>query len=95
MRTFHYRYPVKLSEEQRRWLEAMVHMSSTPAKHYLVARVLLMSQAEHLMGNPSLAVVEVIFLDDMAHAVGMKDQGPGTQHRRQRHEITVALAQFP
>ena len=43
MRTSHYRYPVKLSEEQRRWLETMLHMSSTPAKHYLVARVLLMS----------------------------------------------------
>jgi len=43
MRTFHYRYPVKLSEEQRRWLEAMIHMSSTPTKHYLVARILLMS----------------------------------------------------
>ncbi len=39
----HYRYPVKLSEEQRRWLETMVHTSKTPTKHYLVARVLLMS----------------------------------------------------
>ena len=43
MRTSHYRYPVRLSEEQRRWLETMVHMSSTPAKHYVVARVILMS----------------------------------------------------
>jgi hypothetical protein len=43
MSTSHYRYPVRLSEEQRRWLETMVRMSSTPAKHYLVARVLLMS----------------------------------------------------
>ncbi len=43
MRTSHYHYPVRLSEEQRRWLEAMGHISSTPAKHYLVARVLLMS----------------------------------------------------
>ena len=43
MRTSHYRYPVRLSEEQHRWLETMVHISSTPAKHYLVARVLLMS----------------------------------------------------
>jgi Homeodomain-like domain len=51
MRTSHYRYPVRLSEQQHRWLEAMVHTSSTPAKHYLVARVLLMSdQAE---GSPS------------------------------------------
>jgi hypothetical protein len=41
MRTSHYKYPIRLSEEQHRWLEAMVHMSSTPAKHYLVARVLL------------------------------------------------------
>ena len=43
MRTSHYKYPVRLSEEQHRWLELMVHTSSTPAKHYLVARVLLMS----------------------------------------------------
>ena len=40
MHAYHYRYPVRLSEEQRRWLETMVHTSSTPAKHYLVARVL-------------------------------------------------------
>jgi hypothetical protein len=39
----HYRYPVKLTSEQRQWLETMVRMSSTPAKHYVVARVLLMS----------------------------------------------------
>jgi hypothetical protein len=43
MRAYHYRYPVELSEEQRRWLETMVRMSNTPAKHYLVARILLMS----------------------------------------------------
>lgn len=43
MSTYHYMYPVRLSKEQRRWLEMMVHMSKTPAKHYLVARVLLMS----------------------------------------------------
>ncbi len=43
MRTSHYRYPVRLSEEQRQWLKTMVHTSRTPAKHYLVARVLLMS----------------------------------------------------
>jgi len=43
MRTSHYRYPVRLSEEQRRFLETMVRMSTTPAKHYLVARVLLIS----------------------------------------------------
>jgi hypothetical protein len=43
MRTYAYRYPVKLSKEQRRLLEAMVHTSSTPTKHYVVARVLLMS----------------------------------------------------
>jgi hypothetical protein len=41
MRSYH--YPVKLQEEQRRFLETMVHTSRTPAKHYLVARVLLMS----------------------------------------------------
>ena len=43
MRTSYYKYPVRLSEEQHRWLELMVHTSSTPVKHYLVARVLLMS----------------------------------------------------
>jgi hypothetical protein len=31
------------AHEQHQWLEAMVRMSSTPAKHYLVARVLLMN----------------------------------------------------
>jgi CRP-like cAMP-binding protein len=51
MRTSHYRYPVRLSEEQHRWLETMVHMSSTPAKHYLVARVLLMS--DQSQGEPN------------------------------------------
>ena len=51
MNVYHYRYPVRLSEEQRRWLETMVHMSGTPAKHYLVARVLLMS--DQSQGEPS------------------------------------------
>jgi transposase len=51
MRTYHYSYPVKLTLEQRRWLETMVHTSSTPAKHYLVARILLMSDQSE--GAPS------------------------------------------
>ena len=51
MRTFHYSYPVRLSEQQRRWLEAMVQTSSTPTKHYLVARALLMS--DQRQGQPS------------------------------------------
>jgi Homeodomain-like domain len=51
MGTAHYKYPVRLSEEQHRWLETMVRMSSTPAKHYLVARVLLMS--DQRQGEPS------------------------------------------
>ena len=51
MRMYHYSYPVRLTEEQHRWLETMVHMSSTPAKHYLVARVLLMSDQRE--GPPS------------------------------------------
>jgi Homeodomain-like domain len=50
MRTYAYRYPVKLSEEQRRFLETMVHTSRIPAKHYLVARVLLMS--DQSQGQP-------------------------------------------
>jgi hypothetical protein len=51
MRTSHYRYPVRLSEEQRRWLETMTHTSRTPAKHYLVACVLLISNQSQ--GEPS------------------------------------------
>ncbi len=43
MSRYHSTYPVRLNQEQRRWLETMVHTSTTPAKHYLVARVLLMS----------------------------------------------------
>ncbi len=50
MKTSHYRYLVRLSEEQRQWLEAMAHMSTTPAKLYLVARVLLMS--DQSQGEP-------------------------------------------
>jgi hypothetical protein len=46
------------------------------------------------MGNPSLAVVKMILLDDMAHAIRMEDQRPGTQDRRQRHDVSVALTQF-
>ncbi len=52
-------------------------------------------QAEHLVGNAPLAVVEVILLDDMAHPIRMEDQYPGTEHRRQRHEISVVFAQSP
>ncbi len=51
MRSFHYHYSVRLSDEQRRWLETMVHTSRTPAKHYLVARVLLLS--DQSQGEPS------------------------------------------
>jgi Homeodomain-like domain len=51
MKQHHYRYPVKLSEEQRRFLETLVHTSRTPTKHYLVARVLLMSDQRE--GKPS------------------------------------------
>lgn len=62
MRTSHSRYPVKLSEEQHRWLETMLHMSSTPAKHYLVARVLLMSdqsQGEQSTSDGQIAEIEL------------------------------------
>jgi len=38
MRSYHYRYPVKLSEQQRQWLEAMMHISTPKA----------------LLGRPSL-----------------------------------------
>jgi Homeodomain-like domain len=45
------RYPVKLQPRQRSFLEMMIHTSSTPTKHYLVARVLLMS--DQSQGGPS------------------------------------------
>jgi hypothetical protein len=51
MRAYHYRYPVKLQPEQHRLLETMVCTSRTPTKHYLVARVLLMS--DQSQGDPS------------------------------------------
>src|SRR5258708_7327843 len=51
MGTSHSRYPVRLSAEQRRFLETMMHTSSTPAKHYMVVRVLLMS--DQSQGEPS------------------------------------------
>src|SRR6266571_5573248 len=51
MRAYHYRYPVKLQPQQHRLLETVIHTSSTPAKHYLVARVLLMS--DQSQGGPS------------------------------------------
>ena len=50
MRAYHYSYPVKLSEEQRRFLETMVHTSRAPTKPYVVARVLLMS--DQSQGHP-------------------------------------------
>jgi predicted transcriptional regulator YheO len=60
MRISHYRYLVQLSEEQRRWLEAMIRTSKTPATHSVVARVLLMSdqsqgQPEATDGQKALA----------------------------------------
>ena len=39
MNTFHYRYPVKLQPDQRKFLETMGRTGRTLAKHYLVARV--------------------------------------------------------
>jgi Homeodomain-like domain len=50
MKRYHCKYPVNLSQEQRRLLEAMVQTSRTPAKHYIVARVLLMS--DQSQGEP-------------------------------------------
>ena len=41
MSNYHYSSPVQLSSEQHRWLSTMGHTSNTPAKHYLLARVLL------------------------------------------------------
>src|SRR5579864_3386838 len=51
MGTRHYRYPVQLREDARNFLATMIHTSTTPTKHYLVARVLLMSDQSH--GKPS------------------------------------------
>lgn len=50
MRISHYCSPVRLEEEPRRFLETMVQMSRAPVKHYLVARVLLMS--DQSQGEP-------------------------------------------
>lgn len=58
MRTHHYRYPVKLTSEQRDFLETMMHTGRIPVKHYLVARVLLMSdqsQSESRCTNGQIA----------------------------------------
>jgi hypothetical protein len=61
LETYHYRYPVQLKPEQRRWLETMVHTSRTPAKHYLVARVLLMSdQNSGESGHTDGQIAEVL-----------------------------------
>jgi transposase len=58
---FHYTYPVKLNQEQRRWLETMVHTSKTSAKHYLVARVLLMSdQSQGQPGHTDGQIAEAL-----------------------------------
>src|SRR5258708_3669182 len=51
-------------------------------------------QAERLIGNPSLAVVEMILLEDMAYPIRMEDQRPRAHDSRQRYKIAVALAQF-
>jgi CRP-like cAMP-binding protein len=50
MGTRHYRYPVQLREDARNFLATMIHTSTTPTKHYLVARVLLMS--DQSQGQP-------------------------------------------
>lgn len=50
MRTYHYTYPVRLNEQQRTFLTAVAQTSRTPLKHYLVARVLLMS--DQSQGEP-------------------------------------------
>jgi hypothetical protein len=52
MRTYHYRYPVRLEDQQRRFLETMLYTSGTRAKHYLVARTLLMSESS-AKANPA------------------------------------------
>jgi hypothetical protein len=61
MKTSHYRYLVQLSQEQRRWLEAMIRTSKTPATHAVVARVLLtldqsQGQPEATDGQKALAL---------------------------------------
>ncbi len=56
MKTSHYHYPVRLSEEQRRWLETMLHSTRTSAKHYVVARVLVnwLNVGTQILGRGSL-----------------------------------------
>ena len=56
-----YRYPVKLQPEQHKWLETMAHMGTTPTKHYLVARVLLMSdQSQGVPSHTDGQIAEVL-----------------------------------
>ena len=82
MRTFHYRYPVKLSEEQRRWLEAMVHMSSTPAKHYLVARVLRIR--DQSQSEPSHTDGQIAEILDISRRTVIRDPHNGLCKRTWR-----------
>jgi len=61
MGTHHYTYPVSLSEQRRHFLETMRQVSRTPAKHYLVARVLLMSdQSQEHPGHTDGQIAEAL-----------------------------------
>ncbi len=77
MKTSHYRYPVRLSEEQRRFLEMMVHMSSTPAKHYVLARVLLMSRG----GEPSSTDGQIAEVLSISRRTVIRDPRSGLSKR--------------
>jgi len=51
MRSTRHTYPIELSPEQQRFLEGLLHTQATPAHHYVVARVLLLS--DQSQGNPT------------------------------------------
>ena len=79
MKTYHYRYPVKLQAEQRRWLEIMTYTSRTPAKHYLVARVLLMS--DQCQGEPSHTDGQIAEVLDISRRTVIRDPRNGLSRR--------------
>jgi transposase len=89
MGTYHYRYPVRLEDQQRHFLETMVYMSKTPAKHYLVARVLLMS--DQRQGEPEATDGQIAEVLDISRRTVIR-----IKQRFVQENLGVALAgSFP
>jgi transposase len=54
-------YPVELSAEQQRFLEGLLHTQATPAHHYVVARVLLLSdQGQGTASHPDEQIAQML-----------------------------------